>query len=83
MSVKEITDRIITLVKKNCALEEIVTENSRFSELSTDSLSFISMLVEIEDCFGIDCDDGLIMSEYETVRDLIDFVRGKLDAKKI
>lgn len=73
--------KVIKFIKENCALDDEVTSESRFSELSIDSLSFITAIVEIETYFGIDCDDGFIMSEYETIEDFIKFVEEKLDEK--
>ncbi len=72
---------IIKIIKENCALDDDVTFDSKFFELSIDSLSFISVIVEIEACFGIDCGDGLVMSEYETVGDLIKFSEEKINEK--
>lgn len=80
MNEQTVTD-IIKIIKKNCALDDDVTFDSKFFELSIDSLSFISVIVEIEECFGIDCGDGLVMSEYETVGDLIKFSEGKINEK--
>ena len=62
--------KVIKFIKENCALDDEVTSESRFSELSIDSLSFITAIVEIETYFGIDFDDGFIMSEYETIENL-------------
>lgn len=73
--------KIIELIKENCALDDEVTYNTRFAELSIDSLSFITAIVEIETYFGIDFDDGFIMSEYEIIEDFIKFVEEKIDEK--
>lgn len=78
---ENVSEKIIELIKENCALDDEVTYNTRFSELSIDSLSFITAIVEIETYFGIDFDDGFIMSEYETIEDFIKFVEEKLDEK--
>ncbi len=78
---ENVSEKIIELIKENCALDDEVTYNTRFSELSIDSLSFITAIVEIETYFGIDFDDGFIMSEYEIIEDFIKFVEEKLDEK--
>lgn len=78
---ENVSEKIIELIKENCALDDEVTSGSKFSELSIDSLSFISAIVEIETYFGIDFDDGFIMSEYETIEDFIKFVEENLDEK--
>ena len=78
---ENVSEKIIELIKENCALDDEVTYNTEFSELSIDSLSFITAIVEIETYFGIDFDDGFIMSEYETIENFIKFVEEKLDEK--
>lgn len=78
---ENVSGKIIEVIKENCALDDEVTYNTEFSELSIDSLSFITAIVEIETYFGIDFDDGFIMSEYETIEDFIKFVEEKLDEK--
>ena len=78
---ENVSEKIIELIKENCALDDEVTYNTEFSELSIDSLSFITAIVEIETYFGIDFDDGFIMSESETIEDFIKFVEDKLDEK--
>lgn len=78
---ENVSEKIIELIKENCALDDEVTYNTRFAELSIDSLSFITAIVEIETYFGIDFDDGFIMSEYEIIEDFIKFVEEKIDEK--
>ena len=44
---------IIQLLRDACALPEEIGEDSVFSQLSLDSLTFIDFLVSVEDAFGI------------------------------
>ena len=75
------TDKVIEIIKNACAIDEEVTPNSKLKLLSLDSLSFVEAIVEIENYFDIDCDDGLLMNEYLTVNDLISYVGRKIDEK--
>ncbi len=74
----DIGEKIIRIVREACALEEAVTAESRLRELSLDSLSFISALVQIEDETEIEFEiEELNMDGWETVGDLIKAVEEK------
>lgn len=74
----DIGEKIIRIVRETCALEEAVTAESRLKELSLDSLSFISALVQIEDETEIEFEiEELNMDGWETVGDLIKAVEEK------
>lgn len=74
----DIGEKIIRIVRETCALEEAVTAESRLRELSLDSLSFISALVQIEDETEIEFEiEELNMDGWETVGDLIKAVEEK------
>ena len=75
-------DKVIEIIKNACAIDEEVTPESELKLLSLDSLSFVGAIVEIESYFSIECDDGLIMNEYLTVNDLINYVGRKIDEKQ-
>ena len=79
----DIGEKIIRIVRETCALKEAVTEESRLRELSLDSLSFISALVQIEDEAEIEFEiEELNMDGWETVSDLIKVVEEKKCDKK-
>ena len=79
----DIGEKIIRIVREACALEEAVTAESRLRELSLDSLSFISALVQIEDETEIEFEiEELNMDGWETVGDLIKAVEGKENGKQ-
>ena len=74
----DIGEKIIRIVRESCALEEAVTEDSRLGELSLDSLSFISALVQIEDETEIEFEiEELNIDGWETVGNLIKVVEEK------
>lgn len=75
-------EKVIEIIQNACAIDEEVTPESELKLLSLDSLSFVEAIVEIENYFGIDCDDGILMNEYLTVNDLIDYVRRKINEKQ-
>ncbi len=71
-------EEIIRIVKSRCALEEEVTEESVFKELSLDSLSFVEIVVEIETETGIEFElEELNMENWSTVGELILVVEEK------
>ena len=47
-------EKVCEFIKKHCALEEEVTEESKLRELSLDSLSFVQVVVDIEAEMGIE-----------------------------
>lgn len=52
-------------------------------DLEIDSISFISMLVEIESAFGITIpDDFLLVNYFSTVEDIVNLVKSMLEAKE-
>lgn len=77
------TERIVQIIKSACAFEEAVTIKSELKLLSLDSLSFVGVIVEMEDEFGIEFDiDEIDISEWKTVGDVVKAVEEKIYAKK-
>ena len=71
----EVSDKIISIIKGFCALKEDITVDTYISDLSLDSLSFISIIVEIEDTFNIEFDiETLDIKTWNTVGDIIEYV---------
>ena len=71
--------KIIAQIKNACALKEKITLKSKFTELSIDSLSFIELIVRIEDEFNITfSDDELDINLYPSVKEFINLVKGKV-----
>ena len=71
---------IIEIVKKYCALDEEVTLSSELKNLSLDSITFVEIIVDIEDLFGIEFDvDELSMANWQTVKDIVNSVEEKIN----
>ena len=71
-------ENIIKIIRDACALEENVTEESKLNELSLDSLSFIEVIVEIEEMFAIEFDlEDLDIKKWVTVSDIIKYISEK------
>ena len=71
----EMSDKIISIIKEFCALNEDITIDTYISDLSLDSLSFISIIVEIENTFNIEFDiETLDIKTWNTVGDIIEYV---------
>ena len=75
---------IINIIKDNLALKEEINEDTNLSNLSLDSLSFITALVTIEEVFSISfTDEELNINNFKHVSDLINIVNKKvLDNEK-
>ena len=76
----EMSNKIISIIKEFCALKEDITIDTQISDLSLDSLSFISIIVEIENLYNIEFDiETLDIKTWNTVGDIIEYVmRGRL-----
>ncbi|MDE7396076.1 MAG: hypothetical protein K2M95_08185 [Clostridiales bacterium] len=71
-------DKIIEIVRGACALPEQVEENTALKSLSLDSLSFVEMLVELENAFGIEFDIDAFDALYNgTAGDIVVAVKEK------
>ena len=65
-------DIIIQIIKDACALDEDIEIDSSFDVLSIDSLTFISVIVRIEEVFNIEFDlNQLDIKKWKKVKDLI------------
>ena len=74
---------IIEILQKACALEEDISFESELSLLSLDSLSFVNVIVELEEAFGIEFElDELNIFAWDTVGDIIKCMEEKINAKK-
>ena len=70
---------IINIINDNLALKEEVKENTNLSNLSLDSLSFITALVTIEEVFSITFnDEELNIDNFKNVSDLVNQVKRKV-----
>lgn len=69
-------DTIIKLIKNKVLFDENVNLNTNLTDLSLDSLSFIELLLEIEEMYKIEFNDSsLYIDNYKTVNDLINKIK--------
>ena len=76
-------NKIIEVIHNACALEEKVTEESILEMLSLDSLTFVSIIVALENEFEIEFDiEKLNINNWETVQDIIEIVEEMCSEKE-
>ncbi len=76
-------EKVINIIRDACALEEYVDENTELKTLSLDSLSFVSVIAELEDVFEIEFDlYYLVFETWDCVEDIIKAVEEKINVKK-
>lgn len=75
---------IFELIQESCAFrEEKLTLRTPLRKISLDSLSFVALLVKLEETFGIAFEDEeLNFYEWRTVGELVRAVEEKKHAKK-
>lgn len=76
-----VRDEVLGMIGDVCALPEPgLSEDSAFKDISIDSLSFIELIVAIEDRYGIGFDgDELNIYGYGTVGDFVDTVERRIE----
>lgn len=79
-----IDGKVMNMIRESCAEKECcVTKQTSFADLSIDSLSFVELVVGVEDAFEISFDDSeLILSDWKTVGNFIRRIKQKLQEKK-
>ena len=76
-------DRVIEIIKNACAIDEEVTLGSELKLLSLDSLTFVGIVVELEEEFGIEFElDELSVFDWKSVGDIANSVEEKVNAKE-
>ena len=76
-------EEIIEIVRSYCALEEDIGPESELKLLSLDSLSFVAVLVKLEEIFDIEFEiEELTLERWETLEDLIKAVERKRNDEK-
>lgn len=76
-------EKIIEIIENACALDEDVREDSELLTLSLDSLSFIGVLVDIEEAFSVQFElEELNMLDFARVSDVIRATEEKIHAKQ-
>lgn len=71
---------IISLIcKKTEQGEDKITKESRLSDIGLDSISYMEIIVEIEELYGFEFeDDKLSFNDITTVGELAEYVKGKI-----
>ena len=74
-------ERIIEIIRDACALkEDNITFETNLGDISLDSLTFIEVIVRIEQEFGIEFDDeDLNIDDWGPIGDVIHYVEGKIN----
>ena len=76
-------DRVVEIIRNACAIDEEVTLDSELKLLSLDSLTFVSIVVELEEEFGIEFElDELGVFDWKTVGDITNSVKEKVNEKE-
>lgn len=76
-------EKIIELFHNACALEQEVNEQSTLSMLSLDSLTFVSIIVALENEFHIEFDiENLNIKNWKTVHNIIETVEEMCSEKE-
>ena len=81
-SIKEEVIMIITELSRdknlNLKIKDRVTAHDKLNDLGFDSISFIKLVIEMENRFGIEFDDKMLdYTRYNTVAELIELVENK------
>lgn len=65
-------EKIFEIIRNACALEENIDEKTKLDEISLDSLSFIEVIVKIEEEFNIEFDiDQAVLSSWKTAEEIV------------
>lgn len=76
-------DRVVEIIRSACAIDEEVTLDSELKLLSLDSLTFVSIVVELEEEFGVEFElDELGVFDWKTVEDIANSVEKKVNEKE-
>ena len=75
--------KVVEIIQRACAIDEVVTLNSELNLLSLDSLTFVNIIVELEEEFNIEFEiDELCMVSWGKVVDIANRVEEKMNEKK-
>ena len=77
-----IEQEIVKLMIEVGELTDNIGLDTTFKEIEIESLNFITIIVEIEDNFGIEFDDeNMLTSNYKTVGDFVNYVENIIKIK--
>ena len=79
----KIFENTVEILKELSGMEDIKTDDSLKEDLALDSLSMVTLLLEIEDCFGIQLEEADMdpndLASVEDVLELIEKYRSEED----
>ena len=74
-----VLEKVTQKINENLGEEKEITMETSFADLGVDSLSFMEILMQLEDDLGVDSDlDG---KKFETVGAFVEFVEGLIANK--
>lgn len=79
-----VREDILEVIRNSCAADEqLLSEESTFDEISIDSITFVDMIVELEDKYHIQFDDEeLNIYGWNKIQDFIDIVERHIALQK-
>ena len=76
-------ERVLEIIRNACAIDEEVTLSSELKLLSLDSLTFVGIVVELEEEFGVEFElDELGIFDWKTVGDIVKNLEDKVNEKE-
>lgn len=80
LSIEEITEKIISIFKKQLALNEIELNRNYFSGDVANSIDALKILVQIEEMFEIEIDDDDLSAELiSSIKGIVDYIFKKIN----
>ena len=76
-------EKVLNIIKTNCTDAMVVAVDSNFTEMGVDSITFIKIIVALEQAFGFEFDDEMLLfSAFPTIQTMIDYVMKKAQRSK-
>lgn len=76
--IKTVEQIVVQCIQENCALDEAIVPESKLSDISIDSLSFVAALIKLEETFETEFDlEKLNIENWNTVGDIITMLEEK------
>lgn len=70
-------EEVLNIIRQNCP-DVVINVNSNFTEIGVDSISFIKIIVDLEQKFGFEFDDEMLsFSAFPTIEAMINYVINK------
>ena len=78
---EKVTDYLVKASEKDIKPEDVTLRTSLRDDLDFDSMQSVTMIMELEDEYGISIDNDEL-SELNTVDDLVNVIQAKLEASE-